>query len=579
MMSSVAFRRALPVLALASTAACGPLPLPHPVREPRAQSVAVTVTEVPGEDSWQVGYILPFEAQGVELVRGRNAFRHERWGVGLHEGEPEWHVDGGRERLCFTRPARAFSVGFRTWTDPLPKDYPLNVAFSEGSRLLYTGHLLVRPLTSCGETAAEAPPGEPEHRFTFRTREERSIRVLDQAAAGELVWRPDPDHDQGAETYVYFGSLPAVETEAATVLLDPGLPEWMKSEMAREVPRLVERFAAATSTPLPFRPLLLVAWGGAGGSGISFSGGTLPGLLLASAEGPGWVSETPEARQEWFHRIAHETFHLWDGETYRPEEDSEWLSEAAADHFAADAAVAFGVRSEPDARRWLVERANDCIVRLGGRSLVAAVGAGDFRAWYSCGAVAMAAADGALRHGAPPSDLATLFRRLFEHAAATGGYGTAAFFGGLQELHAEPAAQAALRRLIRDGGIARSDTFLQGLLGRAGVATEPAPPEEAAADPATLREMVRRAVGRCYCGTEAAEVCDPAETGQGVTAVAGERIGEGTLAAWQHLRSAIARDAALPVVLGGEEVTLFCTGDSFDPTWDSLLTLVEPAAG
>lgn len=576
MPSSVAFRLALPALALASTAACGPLPLPYPVRAPRAQPVAVTVTEVPENDSWQVGYVLPFAAAGVEFVRGRNAFRHERWGVGLREGEPEWHVDGDRERLCFTRPARAFSVGFFTWTEPLPKDYELNVRFSEGSRLLYTGHLLVRPLEACSETAAEAPPGEPMPRFTFRTSEARSIRVLDQAAAGELVWHPDPDHDQGAETYVYFGELPAVETEAATVLLDPGLPEWMKSEMAREVPRLVERFAAATSTPLPFRPLLLVAWGGPGGSGISFSGGTLPGLLLASAEGPGWVSETPEARQEWFHRIAHETFHLWDGETYRPEEDSEWLSEAAADHFAADAAVAFGVRSELDARRWLVERANDCLVRLGGRSLVAAVGGSDFRAWYSCGAVAMAAADGALSHAEPPSDLANLFRRLFEHAAATGGYGTAAFLGGLQELHADPAAQAELRRLIRDGGIARSDTFLQGLLARAGVATEPAPPEQATADPATLREMVRRAVGRCYCGTEASAVCDPAETGQGVSAVAGETVGwGGTLAAWEHLRSAVARDAALPVVLDGEEVTLFCDAESFDPTWDSLLKAAE----
>jgi hypothetical protein len=84
--------------------------------------------------------------------------------------------------------------------------------------------------------------------------------------------------------------------------------------------------------------------------------------------------------------------------------------------------------------------------------------------------------------------------------------------------------------------------------------------------------MVRRAVGRCYCGTEAAAVCDPAETGQGVSAVAGETVGwGGTLAAWQHLRSAVARDAALPVVLDGEEVTLFCDADSFDPTWDSLL--------
>ena len=436
----------------------------------------------------------------------------------------------------------------------------------------------MRPLSACGETVAEAPPVEPAHRFTFRTSEARSIRVLDQAATGELAWHPESAEGQGEETYVYFGDLPAVEGEVATVLLDPGLPAWMKDEMARVVPRLVERFTAATSTPLPFRPLLLVAWGGPGGSGISFSGGTLPGVLLASAEGPGWVTETPEARREWFHRIAHETFHLWDGETYRPEDDAEWLSEAAADHFASDAAVAFGVRSEDDARRWLVEQANDCLVRLSGRSLIAAAGGSDYRAWYSCGAVAMAAADGALRHGVPPSDLANLFRRLFEHAAATGGYGTAAFFGGLRELHAEPRTQGALRRLIRDGGIEQADRFLQSLLEQAGTPVELATPEQATVEGATLQEMVRRAVGRCYCGPEATDGCDPAETGKRASAVAGERLGGDPLGAWEHLRSAVSRGAALPVVLDSEEVTLFCDAESFDPTWESLLKLRPPGA-
>lgn len=572
-------RLSLLLFATPFLAGCTALPLPGPNREARPLPVSVSVREVPGEDVWQVGYELPFAAAGVEFVHARNAFRHERWGVGLREGEPEWHVDGGRERLCFSRPARAFSVGFRTWTEPLPKDYELNVSFSEGSRLLYTGHLLVRPLERCGEGEAEAPPGEPVHRFTFRTTEERSIRVLDQAAIGELHWHPPTEGDEAADTYVYFGDLEPVEGEVATVILDPGLPGWMEREMARVVPRLVERFTTATEVPLPFRPLLLVAWGGPEGSGISFSGGTLPGLLVASAEGPGWLEETPEARRAWFHRVAHETFHLWDGETYRPADDAEWLSEAAADHFAAEAAVAFGVQSELDARRWRVERANDCLVRLEGRSVVAAAGGSDYQAWYSCGAVALAAADGALRHADPPTDLAHLFRRLFQHAAATGSYGTAAFLGGLRELHAAPEAVVELRRFLWAGGIPRADAFLQRLLERAGIATELAAPEEATAAPATLREMVRRAIGRCYCGAEATDACDPTEIGRQVSTVAGEAVQAAPLAVWEHLRSTVARNAALPVVLDGEEVSLFCSRESFDPTWASLLRLVEPVGG
>lgn len=556
---------------------CAGLDLPVPVRSERPPHVAVSVEEVPGEDAWRVGYVLDRPVAGVEFVRARNAFRHERWSVAARGAEAEWQRDEGRERLCFSRPSGAFSVGFRSWFEPLPKDYELNVAFSEGSRLLYTGHLLVRPLDSCGEEEAPAAPSDAVHRFQLATSPGRAIRVLDLEGSGELAWQPDPADGSAADTYVYFGNLPAVEGEVATAILDPGLPEWMKAEMADVVPRLVARFTDATGKPLPFRPLLFVAWGGAGGSGISFSGGTLPGLLLAAAEGPGWLEEGPEARRGWFHRIAHEVFHLWDGETYRPDEESEWLSEAAADHFAADAAIAFGVRSEADGRRWLVEQANDCLVRLGGRSLVAAAGGSDFRAWYSCGAVAMAAADGALRRATPPSGLADLFRRLFEHAAATGSYGTAAFLGGLQELRAEPAAVADLRKLIRTGGVAESDAFLQALLAHAGVAAERVAPEAAAADGRTLRDMVQRAVGRCWCGTGEAATCDAAETGQGVSAVAGVAVGREPLAAWERLRSAVARGSELPVVLDGEEVSLFCAQDAFDPTWTTLLAL--PATG
>jgi hypothetical protein len=575
MPSSVAFRLALPALALASTAACGPLPLPYPVRAPRAQPVAVTVTEVPENDSWQVGYVLPFAAEGVDFLGPQDASRRARWGVGLREGEPEWHVDGGRERLCFTRPARGFSVGFRTWSGAGATGPPTNVTLSDGSRLLYTGDLLVRPLARCGAPHDEVPP--VQHRFTFRTTEERSIRVQGQAATGELTWQPEGSEGRAEATYVYFGSLPAVETEAATVLLDPGLPAWVEEESRRAVPRLIERYASATATLPPLRPLAVVAWGGAetahtaDAAERSLSAQALPGLLLASAAGPGWDEETPQARREAFLSLARAAFHLWDAAAYPPEEGAAWLSEAAADHFATEAAIAAGVLDRDEARRALVASANDCLVRLAGRS-VAAAAPDDSHLGRSCGAVAMAAAGGALRRAAPAGDLGDLFRRLFEHAAATGGYGPDAFLGGLRELHADPRAFGELWHLVRTGDLAEPAPVVRDLLAGAGVATDLAPPEEATVEPATLGEVARRAVGRCYCGEEAEGTCDPAEVGARVSAIAGQRLdGSDPRPALESLRSAVARGAALPVVLDGEELTLFCADDSFDPAGEALL--------
>jgi hypothetical protein len=183
----------------------------------------------------------------------------------------------------------------------------------------------------------------------------------------------------------------------------------------------------------------------------------------------------------------------------------------------------------------------------------------------------VAAADGALRGGTPPSGLAALFARLFEHAAATGGYDLRAFLGGLQELGAEPRAVADLRWLLRGDGVAEGDRFLQRLLVHAGVAADRAAPEDAPTEPETYAAVVARAVGRCYCGAGEEASCDPAATGRQASSLAGEPIAADPRAAWDRLRAAIARGAALPVTLAGEEVTLFCTEAAFDPTWTTLL--------
>jgi hypothetical protein len=88
--------------------------------------------------------------------------------------------------------------------------------------------------------------------------------------------------------------------------------------------------------------------------------------------------------------------------------------------------------------------------------------------------------------------------------------------------------------------------------------------------------MVARAIGRCYCGTGEAASCEAAATGREVASVAGQSLSGDPLAAWALLRSAVARGSALPIVLGGEEVTLFCPPETFDPTWESLLEPAEP---
>ena len=537
---------------------------------PRTIGMRITVEEQPSADTWRVDYHLAEPVAGVRFVSDRNRFRGRLWTAAATGARTTWEEGADGERLCFSQPSDTFAVAFRTFVEPLPKDYELNATFSEGSRLLYTGHLLVEPLATCGPDEV-APIGEAAvPSFRLLTSPERTVRLIDRQGVGELSWEPqDPS---AARTYVFFGDLEPSETAEASVFLDPGMPDWMVDEMALTVPRLIERFTSAAGTPLPFRPVLFVTWGGAESSGRSFSGGTVEGLLVASAEGRGWLEPSPDGRKGWFHRMAHELFHLWDGETFHPDEDSEWLSEAAADHFAIDAALAMEVLTAEETDRWLVDQANDCLVRLGGEGLMHAVGGGDYVAWYACGSVALAYADSALAKAEPPSDLGELFRVLFAQAARTGSYGAGIFLGGLERYGVEKESIRTLQRLIGSGVPAGTDDFLADVLSASGVEVELVDPGGDALDSRDWAAITRLAIGRCYCGEGAAE-CDARDVGGRSTTLAGLELRTASREAWERLVLAVTRKSPVSVSVDGIETTVFCSADVLHPEWSRVLAI------
>ncbi|HEV8630133.1 MAG TPA: hypothetical protein VGV61_07435, partial [Thermoanaerobaculia bacterium] len=232
--------------------------------------VDVALREVPAEDLWQVRYHLPEKAAGVDLVHGRGSYRRTGWSV-LPAGS-QWVDAPEVERLCFPAPTRDFAVSFRTDVASRPKDYEVNVAMSDGGRLLYTGHLAVRPLERCGAGADAQPAGEPPaHRFAFTTSAGRTIRVGDRAGDGALRWEAPLGSEQ---TYVYFGPQPGVVGERMVLIADPALPTWVRGDLEATVARLFDRFAGETGLSLPARPLVLLAFD-PHGSGRSFDGGVL----------------------------------------------------------------------------------------------------------------------------------------------------------------------------------------------------------------------------------------------------------------------------------------------------------------
>jgi hypothetical protein len=554
--------------------------------------VEVEVRERPAEEIWEVRYRLPEAAAGVEFVRGRHAFRHELWGVA--PAGSSWQRAGELERLCFPEPSRHLALSFRSDFTQRPKDHEINVRLGGGSRLLYTGHLLLRPLAACGASAAApaaaasaldpvaaAPAAEPDprHRFGFVTDDGRPVRVRDRSAVASLAWEPEPGEE---ETYALFGPATARESARATLVLDPGLPAWMAGQVESLLPRLFDRFAAETGLALSGRPLVLLGFSPEG-SGRSFEGGVLHGVLAMSASGEGWAAETPEAARDWFVRLAHETFHFWGGAELLPDEESEWLSEAAAELFALRAAWGLEVLSYPRYEAALVDLANACLVGLDGGPLLAAPERRAFDTWTTCGPVLLFAADRAVERGSPgQGGIALLFRRMFEEGRTVGNrYGTGVFLGWLDKLSGERDTVHALQRLIRRGLERGADGYLHGLLTRAGLKVALVPPDEAADSPA-LRALLRDGLTRCACGTASPETsgdpdCARFAPRHHLGRVGGVEVRSDAPAAYGRFRSAALLGRPLEVVTGEEPqaLTLLCPRDVLDGAFERLLRL-EP---
>lgn len=570
----------------------------------RADVVEVGVRELPADDAWQVSWRLPRKVAGVDFAHGRGTYRRAGWTVA--PAGAQW-VDAppDTERLCFARPSREFAASFRSDFAMRPKDYEAEVALSDGGRLFYTGQLVVRPLETCGPVAASAGPSgtasaantanaaataaptlsaaanrELLHRFYFSTAAGRNVQVLDQAAPAALTWSPA---NGGEETYAYFGSQNAAIGERVALIVDPSLPEWIRHELEPTVTKLFDRFAGETGMSLPLRPLVVVSFS-PNGSGFSSGGRQLGGMLQIAFSGEGLRSESAEGRTFWVKHLAHEVFHLWDGFALHADDESEWLSEAAAEAFALRAAYGLGVLTDRQIAERLVDLGNQCLAQLDGQSLLSAPQRQAWDSWYSCGPVLLFVAGQAVERKQPgKGGLGLLVREMFAEGQRAGGvYGTGLFLGWLDKLSEDRPTVFALQGLIRRGVPRRADRALAALFQGAGYRVVLAAPSESKASPEVFGAMLRKALTRCACGpagppADAEGDCARLAGQERIVHVGDVEVRRDPAAAYDRLRAGAGLGSPVRVVAGDDPqpLTLFCGRDTLDPSFDQLLRLQE----
>ncbi len=323
---------ALLSLALGCPRAVPPSPTAAPSAEPQtasATAIGVSVVEDPASDSWTVTWRFPEPVPGIAFVRDRHRFRAESWQL-LTEGLSWAEARYGEVLLAGGAPVSEIAVRFGSDFRNRPKDYRLNLPFTDGGRLLYTGYLAVHPLVAVADGVSWAP-GAVDHAWQVRTSPERSVRVLDRAGAGQLSWE-EASADRSGGTYLYTGTVEPLQTESLSAVIDPGMPAWLRTATLEALPVLFEGFAARTGHALAERPLILVGFSPEG-EGRTLKGGSLHGLLQLYAGGEGWDEQTPEAREWWLWFLGHEAFHLWNSQQFprRGGRSEEWASEGLSD--------------------------------------------------------------------------------------------------------------------------------------------------------------------------------------------------------------------------------------------------------
>lgn len=569
---------------------------PGPGAGPGARAAAsappgfeIRVEELPARDRWRIEYRFATPVMGLRFARNRNRYRATRWDLAAPAGLA-WALRDDHEEIAAPAPTTRFVIEIGTMLDDVPKDYELHGAFSDGSRLLYTGQLVAHPLvcpTPAPCAAAGTTPAEHlAYRWEFRTAAGRWIRMLDRAGEGALSWAPQDLHDDG--TYVYFGNIPPLEDERVIAIIDPGLPAWMRVATRELLPRLFAYYTGEVGAALARRPLLLLSFGGFERPGRSTGGGVLGGVLQLSVEGEGFRAAGAEAVLQWHHGLAHEVFHLWNGNMFFVDlgAHEEWLAEGTAEYVAYRALRDLGVLDEAAFRREVIHAANRCVVRLAGRPLLAAPFR--FDNFYTCGMMLVAWADGAVRRTG--ADIGDVLRGVFTAAAQREPprYSTYDFLEQIERITAEPLAVGPLERVLRTGVPGEAGAYFAAQLDQAGFPVVTVEPRQATLPTQDFARLLAEQLVRCDCAAgrsararggvieiEADASCNVFRAGARVTHVASHAVADASADAYQALLTLVRQGRPVPLQSGGAALPLRCRADAVDASFSELLRMTD----
>ena len=338
-------------------------------------------------------------------------------------------------------------VRFEPFSGDILTGYDAALTFTDGSVALFDQQFKAFPVESIAAAAAlpidldEVRAAGPPTRTTFR---DTNGDVLN---AGERRTSLTLDD---AGTYVLFGPAPPIVTAGISAIVDPGLPEWLRSFLSESVPEILASYARTLGPAAGGKPTVIVSWQGPTAELTSMGGSVLPNLVTMTFEGEGVLAESPAVRNQarWF--VAHESAHFWLGQTVRYQYSREaWLIEGGADLLAVRTVAATDTAF--DGGPFLQQALDDCVGLTDGRGIETAQQRGEDRTAYACGAILSLVAE-----RVSGGSFSAWLRSLIEENREDGILTRAEWLAALRRAGGSAVLEAQIVRMLGEGGT-RSD--------------------------------------------------------------------------------------------------------------------------
>ncbi|MCB0378425.1 MAG: hypothetical protein KDD33_08030 [Bdellovibrionales bacterium] len=360
---------------------------------------------------WTANYKLTKPVAKLFFSRDQNVFRHKFFKFANSDFMIK--IENGKEIVIRKDGSKfeEFKFSFTPYTDFLKQDYEFSLPFSDSSYAIYTGHFSVR--TEHHDKIKE--------QFHIVPLKKEKLVFDGKSFKEQQIWVPKGDMES---TYIYFGNAAPTESAQLGLLMDPGIPKWLKNSADKALPKIFELFGDEFQyTPDP-TPFVIASAGDMNKDKVSrIGGGSAPGWVHFNISGKGWKKPSKDLEERFIYVIAHEGMHQFQGRANKDYLREGWLMEGSADYFSQWAMYKLGQITLSRLKEKISKSANQCVSILEEDPYILGNPSknSNYTATYACGRVLHEAIHMVIAKK-DPKGMISLWKKLYEKAKSNNGY-------------------------------------------------------------------------------------------------------------------------------------------------------------